>query len=264
MARGVTVRSFWHGGELPPHCWLCLQSFIDLGHRFVLYSYEETRAPPGVAVRDAREIVPQSRIFFYKDGPGAGSVAAFANLFRYRLLFSKGGWWVDADVLCLSPDLPTEESAFAWQAEGSIGNAVLRFPKGSPVLAKLCFELEKTISVKGDALRWGEIGPDLMTRLIKDDGLDNHALPPRAFYPLHWSEFELLLQPDKTGYVLRRTRGSLLLHLWHEMFRRANLASLSPPPSGSYLAMMMARHRVRAVPQSRHGGSRQLSANSAP
>lgn len=30
-----------------------------------------------------------------------GSYSAFSNQFRYTLLYDKGGWWVDTDVVCL-------------------------------------------------------------------------------------------------------------------------------------------------------------------
>ena len=32
--RRTEFSSFWHGGELPPHCRACLKSFIDHGHSF--------------------------------------------------------------------------------------------------------------------------------------------------------------------------------------------------------------------------------------
>ena len=77
-----TVSSFWYGTALPPHCWLCLKSFIDRGYQFELYTYAQLDVPRGVTLRDARELLPESRVFFYRSGPGAGSVAAFANLFH--------------------------------------------------------------------------------------------------------------------------------------------------------------------------------------
>ncbi len=32
-----------------------------------------------------------------------GSVADFANFFRYKLSLEKGGWWTDMDYVCLTP-----------------------------------------------------------------------------------------------------------------------------------------------------------------
>ena len=37
--------------------------------------------------------------FIYKNG----SVSAFSNLFRFTLLYKKGGYWIDADLLCVKP-----------------------------------------------------------------------------------------------------------------------------------------------------------------
>jgi len=57
--------------------------------------------PKRIVLKDAREILPWDRIFTYKKGRGKGSIAAFSNLFRYVLLFKKGGWWSYMDVVCL-------------------------------------------------------------------------------------------------------------------------------------------------------------------
>ncbi len=43
---------------------------------------------------------PSSRIFKYT---GYDTYAGFSNFFRYKLLLDRGGWWVDADTICLRP-----------------------------------------------------------------------------------------------------------------------------------------------------------------
>jgi hypothetical protein len=58
-------------------------------------------------------------VFFYGDraGIGRGSVSAFSNLFRYYLLHQMGGWWVDADVVCLSECVPATPIFMGWEYE---------------------------------------------------------------------------------------------------------------------------------------------------
>src|SRR4051794_2405253 len=91
-------QSFWWG-PLSPYERLCLNSFIDRGHTFDLYTYDPNLAvPAGVQLLDAAAILDQSEFFVYDNEPGRGSPSAFANLFRYKLLRDKGGWWVDTDV----------------------------------------------------------------------------------------------------------------------------------------------------------------------
>ena len=100
MAR--VIQSLWVGGRLSTMEQLCIRSFQAHGHEFVLYVYEDDRR------RSARHhsswtpttILPASRIFVYREHR---TYAGFANFFRYKLLLEKGGWFVDADMVCLRP-----------------------------------------------------------------------------------------------------------------------------------------------------------------
>lgn len=86
-------QSFWFGDHLTPYQLLALKSFVDFGHDYVLYAYKHFDVPGGVELRDAKDILPEDRVFFYGDraGIGRGSVSAFSNLFRYYLLHQMGG-----------------------------------------------------------------------------------------------------------------------------------------------------------------------------
>ena len=101
------VQSLWIGPCLSLMERSCIKSFLDKGHEFHLYVYGETKnIPEGCKILDGNEILPESEIFYYKKnstncGKSEGSVSAFSNLFRYKLLFEKGGYWVDMDMVCL-------------------------------------------------------------------------------------------------------------------------------------------------------------------
>jgi hypothetical protein len=127
-------QSFWFGDCLPLYQQLAAKSFFDFGHEYVLYAYKKFDVPAGVELRDANDILPESRLFFYGEraGVGRGSIAGFSNLFRYNLLHQKGDWWVDADVVCLSKAVPTAEIFMSWEYEHLIGNAILKnFPSNT-------------------------------------------------------------------------------------------------------------------------------------
>ena len=80
-----------------------VSSFIKNGHEYHLYTYSDIKnVPEGTIIKDGNEILPEDSIFTYKYGEGRGSVSAFSNVFRYKLLFDKGGYWVDTDVVCLN------------------------------------------------------------------------------------------------------------------------------------------------------------------
>lgn len=236
------VSSFWHGGKLPPYCWLSLKSFIDHGHAFTLYCYREVEVPAGVKIGDAESILPQTSIFYQQKGFGAGRIGGFTDLFRFKLLAEQGGWWVDTDVVCLSPTLPDQDMAFGWESEDLIGTAVLKLPRGHPLALELFQAAQRTVQWRGADFEWGEIGPRLLTQLVRDTKRLPIAAPTRSFYPTHWREANLVLLPEFTEHLIERTKTSFFLHLWNEVFRNSGVDIWERPPEGSYLSLLFARH----------------------
>lgn len=238
---GALVQSFWHGPVLTPYERLSIKSFIDCGHRFRLYTYDlRLDVPDGCEVADAAAILPEDRVFFYPGDRGRGSVAAFANLFRYKLLHDRGGWWVDTDIVCQARRLPGARYVFGYQSDGSINNAVLKCPAGSRLMQR-CHE---AAAAEGEDLRWGVTGPLLLSRLVIEQRLERFVADSRAFYPYDWREACLPLDPDFTARIEHACAGSTFVHLWNETLNRAGVDKTVPPPPGSYLAGLFARHGI--------------------
>jgi len=192
-------------------------------------------------VLDANEILPRSEIFFYQQGDGKGSVACFANMFRYRLLMLRGGWWVDTDVVCLSSKVPEGEIFMERESEELICNAVIKFPEGHEFVKTL---YEKSREA-GKNVKWGQTGPQLITSLAKQTGLwDRTGLQEQA-YPIHWEEAFLPVTALGRSATYERTRSASFLHLWNEIFRREGSLALHHPPDGSFLADLYKKHNVR-------------------
>ncbi|NDG27906.1 MAG: hypothetical protein EB120_12135, partial [Proteobacteria bacterium] len=94
----TALQTLWVGSSLKPLHTAALKSFLKYHTRLELYCYDLIDAvPEGVVLKDAAEILPKENIFPYKKGPGKGSFSAFSNVFRYALLFKKGGMWIDTD-----------------------------------------------------------------------------------------------------------------------------------------------------------------------
>ena len=103
---------------------LSIASFLRHGHEFHLYTYGDVSGiPDGTQVRDANEIVPEKDVFIYRNG----NYAIFADWFRWALLFEKGNYWVDTDVVCLKPFVFDANPIFGLENETSACNAVLGF-----------------------------------------------------------------------------------------------------------------------------------------
>ena len=220
---------------------MCLKSFLDCGHAFHLYTYSpQLEVPHGVEVRDAGELLDQSGYFTYKKGRGAGSHAAFSNLFRYKLLADRGGWWVDTDIVCLSDEIPTFDEFFAFEKGDIVNGAVLFFHRADALMLEC---LDEALRI-GDDPRWGEIGPRLVTRKAKENGRLKHAQPSATCYPVHHSEALDLLRPVQCQALADRIRHSFFLHLWNEVFRRVHVGKTMLPPRGSLLRAIADRHAV--------------------
>lgn len=96
----VEVHMLWIGGSLSNLEKISILSFLKNGFSVKLWTYGNVLGvPDGTIQHDARTVLPENRIFKYKNG----SYAGFANLFRYAVLSKFGGLWADTDVICLIP-----------------------------------------------------------------------------------------------------------------------------------------------------------------
>jgi hypothetical protein len=235
-----TFQSFWFGDRLPQYHRLALKSFVDHGHIFHLYTYDQLEVPAGVELRDAQTILPRDRVFLYKHGEGAGGVAGFSDLFRFRLLHEHGGWWVDTDVICLSKHVPEPDIYLGWQDHRLVGSAIIRLPKGS----EIALELYEAAERAGTDIRYGDIGPGLITRIVKERGLSDQIRPQEEIYPIGPVEALDIFIPSMTEEVRRKIGNAPLLHIWNEMFGRAAMLKWVAPPLGCYIRELFSRHEI--------------------
>ena len=156
-------------------------------------------------------------MFYYQDGFGKGSYSAFSNQFRYKLIFEKGGWWSDTDVVCLRRFDFEDEFVFATEQEDDYNtvtaSCVFKSPAGAEYLRyclRACDAKDKT------TLRWGEIGPELLDDAIKRFHLISHLVPVHMFNPINWFEFLQILKPD---FDVTRLANSYAVHLWSQMWK---------------------------------------------
>jgi hypothetical protein len=234
-----TIHMFWHGAALSRLERLCMSSFLAHGHALQLHVYAEpTGVPQGVQLVDAGTTLPQQLLFHHEP---SGSVAAFADWFRYRVLYERGGVWADTDVVCLKPLVYAHPEIFARQDESVINNAVLGLPAGHPLAAwmsdccehpnrALPYDTARTRRRKlkrrllqGNRrgnIEWGEYGPRGFTEAARHLGYEDRALPFWHFYPVPYQNWRCMFDSslsDKTDLFA----GSTAVHLWNEMTRRA-------------------------------------------
>jgi Glycosyltransferase sugar-binding region containing DXD motif/Alpha 1,4-glycosyltransferase conserved region len=227
----VTIQSLWIGPRLSTMERLSIASFLHHDHDYHLFTYSPVEGvPPGAVVRDAREILPESRIFQYREH---ASYAGFANFFRYKLLLERGGWWVDTDVVCLRPfdfDEPyviaTEHHPYGGEVPT---NSFLKAPEGSPAFAEAW---ERCQSSRPETLTWGEMGPLLIGEIASRFDLGKYLQPAKTFCPVPYQEWARFTEPGVPWSFDASTRA---VHLWNELWRRGSKdKDFVYPPESAY------------------------------
>jgi glycosyltransferase involved in cell wall biosynthesis len=205
------VHGMWIGSSLSRMELLTLRSFVQQGHRFHLWAYDHitTPIPDGVVLEDATAILPRSAIFKRRavdeqSGVGAGSYGApFSDLFRYKLLHDKGGYWADMDVTCLKPFPSDTPYLFRSHRIGVVGN-IMKCPRGSRLMAQT---YEQTLRLANEDSAWllpNQILAENVKRLelskyirpnfcnadswpdVVQPFIENDYAPPGEWYAIHW------------------------------------------------------------------------------
>jgi len=235
--RSDVIQGLWIGQALSTMERLSLASFLAHGHEVHLYAYGAVGGvPPGVVLRDAEEVLPATAIFRYREH---ATVAGFANFFRYKLLLERGGWWADLDVVCLAPfDVPGDHVFAGEPASGRLvaTNAVIKAPAGSAAMARAW---EVCQSKDPRSLGWGETGPRLLTRLLRELALEHAIQPPEVFCPIHYDRWDDVLDPAFAADFGPATRA---VHLWNEMWRREGRSKDERYPPGCLYERLKARY----------------------
>lgn len=246
---------------------ICLKSFLYHGHQVELYAYDDIPdVPDGVIVKDANEVLDESEVFVYGEinKNGKGSVAGFANHFRYKMLHSSdNAFWVDMDVLCLKPFQFEQELIFGWQDGVYINNAVIGTKKRKHKLfTELITYCENPFRVKrwdgwklssrkllNSALRknsteyipWGLTGPRALTGYVNKLGLDRCAVRQNHFYPIDQFEWKkIFFEPAQKLESL--LSDSYAIHLWNEKMRRTKFDKNSQFDKNSIFEILAAKY----------------------
>jgi len=241
------VQGLWIGERLSLMEQLSIASFLHHGHAFHLYTYGPCEGvPPGTQVKDGREILPEGEIFRFRSGYGKGSPAAFSDLFRWVLLFQRGGWWVDLDVVALRP-FRFEADCVLGLANGSRGRpriaaGVLHVPPGSRLMER-CVEM--ALSTDRSRVQWGEIGPSLLGRMAKEVGIEAALQPPPVFYPFDAKDFWRFIRP---GYGVG---DAVAVHLWAQLWRHYGLDPAGRYPERSLYEQLLSGYLPEASAASR-------------
>ncbi len=236
MSIANQVHGLWIKGALSPLEQLTVYSFIEQGYDFHLWTYdlpELYNEIPKLLIRDAREIIPEADVFSYKEsnqfGHGKGSFAGFSDIFRYRLLYLHGGWWVDMDVTCLKRFNFQTDYVFrkSKQKDDFVVGNIMHVPRGTSLMLR-CYE-QAAASVHADNKDW-MLPINILNQHIKEEQLSEYIYSftnedswpivsqlltgrqyPQDWQAIHWmnEEFRRIGIP-KDVYIKESLLGHLL------------------------------------------------------
>lgn len=230
------INGLWIGNKLSNIELLTISSFIKQGHSFHLWTYEKllNQLPPEVIIEDANEILPRESIFRYnhvnKYGHGKGSVSGFSDIFRYKLLYEKGGWWVDMDVTCFKPLNISVPYFFRKHHDLELVGNVMKAPPHSPLMLA-CFEeaqrevnenntdWHKPIAILNKYVFKNQLQQYIYSHISNVDDwahivgfvVGRNQVPP-DYYFIHWMNEEWRSRGiDKNDFRYRSVLGSLMI-----------------------------------------------------
>ncbi|WP_037308492.1 hypothetical protein [Ruegeria halocynthiae] len=259
-----TIASFWFGSDLSWMEALCIQSYLDHGHNFVLYVPHAVKGiPNGVEVRPATEILwPAPYDVRADDRLG---VAVFSDIFRLRLLQKTDSIWVDLDAYCVKPFDFSSPFVFGQAHSGHFPTGVLRLPASSETLqlmldfvtsanptqpwrgAKLHRRNRRRVRLGEtwgiESLPWGSSGPNAFAHFLRLTEEGKHAMAADVFYPLAPQALWKLHDPRVRAADIEGDAVHSVHFYGHQKKQMATkLRGL--PIKGSYLDQLCARHGI--------------------
>lgn len=225
--------TFWAGRMITPFEAACITSFLAQGYEYTVFSYDTIEnLPPGVALRDAREITDESNVrrFLIKGRP---NLSHFSDLFRYELFKRTDHIWVDMDMLLLRRlDLASYGQLLAKEDPSSLCGAIMRLDGTHPSLDTL---IARTEALRDRELVWGATGPRLLTTVFGRQAIMQKAYDPSLFFPVHYNQSWKVFLPEYREECVQLCRSAYTTHLWNDRVVKIGIWKRFSPPAGSFL-----------------------------
>jgi hypothetical protein len=265
MAQLPVIGALWMEGPLSYLEQLCLKSFVDAGHKVVLYHYGPLEnVPEGIELGDANDFLPQTNFLQHER---TGSPALHSDLFRYKMLEkSDNVIWADTDAYCMRPFETKTGHYFGWESDKHINGGVLGLPKDSDALKALLeftsdefsipsyygekyqAELEQKKAegtpVHASEQPWGVWGPHAVSHFLHQTGEEKYAFPQEVLYPFTFKDRRIMLKRDVdvSPYVTDKTTS---VHLYGRRMRMRLIEKEGGAPHPkSFLASLLRKHDI--------------------
>lgn len=235
---------FWHGEPLSLWTRACISSFVRHGFEVRMHSFGALEVPAGVTLHDAAKILPFEMIETLTQAGQRGSLAAFSDFFRYKVLAEEGGWWFDTDIFCLKPAatfFSDHRNVAGHEAPESLNCAALKL---EPEMARRLFDRAMETGARQRwRFAWGDVGPRLVTRFFRELPEDERTIVPHSvFYPYRIAFALDALHPQHGERIAELCAGAHTFHYWNEILSRHGFPKNILPPEGSFLHRTFTAH----------------------
>ena len=224
------IASFWHGAPLANRQIKSINSYLEKGYEYHLYSYDKIENTNLVGVKniDAGELIPKDRI---TDFP---HISSFADFFRYKMIYETGKIWSDLDMICLR-DLPQrkiiisseemlKKGAFKSNKGYKVCICFLKLPKGDIMLKAILEWIEKN----NDKIKKRTQLQDIFDKYCELFNYYQYVSPPNDFCPIAWcyakeamDDEKYLNSPEKYGIEKKSLsdikNSSICFHFWNNI-----------------------------------------------
>lgn len=237
------VQSLWIGPKLSELEILSIKSFINQGHIFHLYIYDDIENLPEIdnlLIKDGNTILDREEIFTFDDK----NYLPFSDIFRYKMLYLNGGYWVDLDMICLkkldfkedyifSSERTIQKGQYRNRTKTEISNiGILKSPKNSDFYKEVfesCLEYRNR-NKKHNNLEFMV----LMRKFIEKYNLNRYIKSAKLFCPLDWwhtkEAFEGTYFKEKYGvseYNYDDFKDiSYTIHMWRSLMKKRHKIDL--------------------------------------
>ena len=226
----LVVQSLWVGDRLSRMEYYSIKSFLVLGYTFHLYTYNKVKnVPKGTIIKDASTIMPQEEIFALKS-----TFLPFSDIWRYKLLYEKGGYWVDVDMIAIkrfdfkepfvfSSERTIQQGAYASKLPYVPNIGVLKAPPKS-AFYKEAYEKCMAYNLKhknDDKLKYMR----MLRSLIKKYNYTKYIKMPKVFCNLDWWHSKEAFSPVnkfppkygvKPPTIASMFNGPYTVHFWRD------------------------------------------------
>jgi len=148
-----------------------------------------------------------------------------ADIARYEILHRNGGFFIDADSICIKPmdHLLCQEFVCCYESEKHRGSLVANGYIGCPSEDESMSDLIRIVSNLSDNQisdvgAWKTVGPAPFTHVVIDNGIQ--VMPSKSFLPVHYLDDEFLqvkmseLQKEDLEKLLKQFPESHSYQFW--------------------------------------------------